>query len=33
MFTGTLRARGFDTEQTPPAGSAMAYFAKRFGML
>ena len=33
MFTGTLRARGFDTNQTPPAGSAIEYFAKRFGLL
>lgn len=33
MFTGTLRARGFDTEQIPPAGSAIEHFARKFGML
>jgi len=33
MFTGTLRARGFNTEQIPPVGSAMEHFAKKFGML
>ena len=33
MFTGTLRARGFDTEQTPPRGSAIEHFAKEFGLL
>lgn len=33
MFTGTLRARGFDTEQVPPAGSAIDHFARKFGIL
>jgi len=33
MFTGTLRARGFDTEQVPPAGSAIEYFSRKFGLL
>jgi hypothetical protein len=33
MFTGALRARGFDTEQIPPAGSAIEHFARKFGML
>ena len=33
MFTGALRARGFDTEQSPPHGSAIEHFAKRFGIL
>lgn len=31
MFTGTLRARGFDTEQVPPPGSAIEYFSRKFG--
>lgn len=33
MFTGNLRANNFDTEQVPPAGSAIEYFAKKFGVL
>jgi hypothetical protein len=32
MFTGTLRARGFDTDQVPPKGSAISYFATKFGL-
>jgi hypothetical protein len=31
MFTGNLRATGFDTEQTPPTGSAIEYFSRKFG--
>ena len=33
MFTGTLRARGFDTNQVPPKGSAIWHFAEKFGLL
>lgn len=33
MFTGTLRARGFDTNQTPPKNSAIEHFSKKFGVL
>lgn len=33
MFTGTLRATGFDTEQAPPVGSAIEHFAIKFGLL
>ena len=33
FFTGTLRMNGFDTEQSLPKGSAIEYFAKRFGVL
>lgn len=33
MFTGTLRANGFNTEQVPPQGSAIEHFAKKFGVL
>lgn len=32
MFTGTLRAKGFDTNQELPSGSAIEYFANRFGI-
>ena len=33
MFTGALRAKGFDTNQVPPAGSAIEYFARKFRLL
>jgi hypothetical protein len=33
MFTGALRAKGFDTNQVPPKGSAVEHFAKKFGLL
>jgi hypothetical protein len=33
MFTGALRGRGFDANQTPPKGSAIEHFAKKFGLL
>lgn len=33
MFTGALRAKGFDANQVPPKGSALEHFAKKFGLL
>jgi hypothetical protein len=32
FFTGSLRMQGFDTEQKLPKGSAIEYFAKKFGV-
>jgi len=32
FFTGSLRMQGFDTEQSLPKGSAIEYFAKKFGV-
>jgi hypothetical protein len=32
FFTGSLRMQKFDTEQELPKGSAIEYFAKRFGI-
>lgn len=33
FFTGSLRMKKFDTEQTPPKGSAIEHFAKKFGLI